>query len=110
VVLLLPVLIPVAMLLHRKYECVLRRTAEGFVCLSCREVLGVASVRRADDAWVAYMARLRREHPGVLFRLLRLTHAICVHCGQEYTYREKERTFVRTEGVPGGGRGPRPTA
>lgn len=37
---------------------------------------------------------MHRKLPHVRFRIVRTLHAICMHCGTRYTYRDAERTFV----------------
>jgi hypothetical protein len=40
------------------------------------------------------MEQLKRQSPGVRFRVVRTLHAICATCGKRYTYLEEENTFI----------------
>ena len=97
IILLSPVLIPVALLLQALSEQTKRGVARKFVCLKCGAVLGTESLRLADVAWNEYVSRLLREKPGMRLRLCRTLHAICSQCEQEYHYLEKDKTFVFQE-------------
>ena len=89
----LPVLLPLAALLHVRDRRRRRLAAEAFACGSCGKTLGAAALARADAEWAEHMARLYREHPGYRFRLVRELDAVCTHCDAPYRYDEKRRTF-----------------
>jgi hypothetical protein len=96
-VLLTPVWLPVALILHGIYLHRLRRSANRFRCVTCGVVLGRAALRLADDEWRKVMEERRRQHPGVRLRVVRTLHAICLCCGQRYRFVEREQTFVAND-------------
>ena len=99
-VLLLPVLIPCAIISHTIEEKRKRAAAECFVCVKCGGVLGEESLRRSDSVWKREMEELQRENPDTRFRVVRVVHAICVSCEQEYSYYENKKTFVPYDHAP----------
>jgi hypothetical protein len=94
VIVLSPVIIPLAVLSHSFYRKRLIAAARAFRCLSCSAVLGAESIRLADVAWDAYMRQLRETRLGIIFRVVRFFHAICPACGAYYAFLERERSFV----------------
>ncbi len=92
---LLPVLLPALAVAGWFSDRQKRAAAIRFRCTVCGVPLGEAALALADGAYAAYWERLHREHPGVHFRTVRTLDAICPHCGQRYTYVEKERTFTK---------------
>jgi hypothetical protein len=94
-VVLLPVIIPAALVIAAVNKHRRRKVAQAFVCVRCREVLGPKSLEPADDEWRKDMKELRRKYPHLKIRVVRTCHAICPTCGTRYTFRDKERTFVR---------------
>jgi hypothetical protein len=92
-ILALPVILPVAAILHARYRHRLRGAAEKTACTVCGAILGSEALDKADEFWRAHVAKLHRDNPGVRFRLVRLVHAICVRCSAEYTFRETTRSF-----------------
>jgi len=104
--LLSPILIPVAAVLHcvhlRRKRIAARRTR----CSGCGELLGIAALHLSDTEWQDYVERLRRDNLHIKFRLVRLVHAICVNCGLRYGYRDAERRFVRVESTDERGAAP----
>ena len=89
-----PVILPVALVLNSKAERRKRECARNFRCAACGQGLGDTSVDLADAECSAYMDELKRQSPGVRFRVVRTLDAICATCGKRYTYLEKEYTFV----------------
>jgi hypothetical protein len=88
----------------RRYRKRLEFAACAFRCRSCGGILGLESLRLADNAWRAYFQRRLEEHYRV--RVVRHLHAICPACGVRYTFVERERTFVPARDdrtLPGGG-------
>ena len=90
----LPVMLPVAIVQHGRIGQRRKRRADGTACARCGAALGEAALARADAAWSEHVAKLHREHPHVMFRLVRRVWAVCVACGQEYGYDEKADAFV----------------
>jgi RNase P subunit RPR2 len=101
-VVLLPAIIPAAIMLAALQKHRLRKAAKSFVCVNCGRVLGTGALARADEAWSEHMRELMRQHPGVRLRMLRTVHAICLGCDTCYRFREKERTFFVEEPRPAG--------
>ncbi len=96
-VLLTPVWLTVALILHSIYLHRLRRSANWFRCVTCGVVLGSAALRLADDEWRRVMEERRRRHPDVKLRVVRTLHAICLACGQQYRFMERGQTFVAND-------------
>jgi DNA-directed RNA polymerase subunit RPC12/RpoP len=92
-ILLLPLLLPTALVLHAIYLHQLRSAAARFVCTDCGQILGRESLRLADVEWAKRMKKMRIEHPGVRFRVVRAFHAICSRCGKSYRLLEQTRGF-----------------
>jgi len=93
-VLLLPVIIPCAIVLVMVEEHRKRKSAGGFVCLTCGKVLGVESLKLSDEE----QRKLAAERPDeCMRRMVRTCHAICPSCGTRYTYVSEKRTFVPEE-------------
>jgi hypothetical protein len=93
VILFLPLIIPAGLVVMAIEKRRKRNAAAFFACVKCHAVLGLASLRLADDECRRHMDELRRKHPFSRFRVVRTCHAICANCGARYTFREKERTF-----------------
>jgi hypothetical protein len=93
-ILLLPVIVPVALLLDAAYRHRVRAAARWFRCTGCGSVLGLESLRLADAAWAEKMRLLQERHPGIKFQIIRNLHAICAVCGRRYRYQDNNRTFV----------------
>ncbi len=91
---LFPIWIPIVAISHGIYLRRLRRAASAFACLSCGELLGLESIRLADEAWADYMRQLHEQNPGMLLQVVRSVHAICPKCGARYSFIEGERTFA----------------
>ncbi len=83
-ILLMPVWFPLACFFTWRYERRIRETAVNSRCAACGVVLGGESLRLADAEWGRFVDDLHRNHPGVRFRLVRTTHAICPNCGARY--------------------------
>src|SRR5688572_22759875 len=86
-VLLLPIILPTALIDHRKRT---RKTAaliSNFVCVSCGSTLGPEAIRLGDERWSAIVDDLRKRLPKAKrFRTVRDIHAVCPKCGCEYMY------------------------
>jgi len=98
----MPLWIPAAFLLRAVDKYRLRKAAKFFACVSCGRILGLDALARPDEEWSEHVRELRRQHPGVRFRLERTVHAICPTCGTRFGFREKERTFVLEDPSPSG--------
>lgn len=85
------VVLPLAERSHRKR---LEASACAFACLSCGRILGLESLQLGDAAWRAYVSELREKYPSCRFRRVRHLHAICPACSAQYTFAEREKTFV----------------
>jgi hypothetical protein len=93
VILLLPLILPVAFVLHAIYLHRLRSAASRFACIACGQVLGKESLRLADAEWAKRMQEMRIKYPGVMLRVVRDVHAICSKCGKQYRFLEQTRRF-----------------
>jgi hypothetical protein len=91
-----PVLIPIALLLHSRDQKRMRSLVETFACLSCGRILGADALRLADERWAKHLNDLARhyEGAGIRYRVVRNFDAICPHCGAYHAFIPKQRTFV----------------
>jgi len=105
-IVLLPAIIPVAIVLNLLQKFRMRKAAKTFKCIKCGRELGIASLHRADHVWSNYVRELTRNDPGVRLRLLRSVHAICLGCNTWYRFHKKDRLFVVEEPWPSGERAP----
>jgi len=92
-VVLAPLLVPTAFILHGIYLRRLRASADLFKCIGCGQILGRKSIELADDEWARRMRELMDRQPGRRLRIVRNLHAICRNCGKQYQFDEKTRTF-----------------
>lgn len=92
----LPVILPLACILHLIYRHRLMIAGKSEVCPECGQILGVESVQKADESWKAHVADIRRVHPGTRFRWIRWVHSICTVCGSRLQFQEKTGTFSKT--------------
>jgi hypothetical protein len=93
-VLLLPLILPAAFVLHAIYLQRLRSAAAWFVC-TCGQVLGRGSLRLGDIEWARRMEEMRIKYPEIAFRLVRDVHAICSKCGKEYGSGSEQGTLKK---------------
>lgn len=102
-VMLSPILLPVALILHSREQKRMRFLAETFPCLSCGRILGAESLRLADTQWENRLAGLTRDHAGsgIRFRIVRDVDAICPNCGTQHKFIAKLATFVPSEPMSG---------
>ena len=91
----LPVLIPIAFLLHVRDQRHMQAAAGNTHCEGCGSILGAASLQRADAAWGQHVTALFRDQPGVRFRLMRRLKAMCAVCGAEYDFDTTLGAFFR---------------
>ncbi len=92
-ILLLPVLVPVAWMQHASEKRRMQAAARQTICIECGCLLTDGSLTRAVDLWRAYMAKLQRDHPTMLFRVVRPYDAVCLACGLEYKWTNEMRVF-----------------
>jgi Zn-dependent protease with chaperone function len=98
-IVLSPVIIPVAGLLHRAHVRRMEVAADRYVCLACGGILGREALRRADAEWAEHMRQsqdqsLRLWRVGGR-RMVRNVDAICPSCGARYKFDDRARTFGR---------------
>ena len=87
-VLLLPVLIPYALVLVAVENRRKRRAAALFVCVKCGKVLGLEAIRISDEE----ERKSAQERAGdVMWRTVRTCHAICPSCGARYFFSDRAR-------------------
>jgi hypothetical protein len=93
-ILLLPIILPIA-LIHDRLR--VRRIAKivcSFVCISCGTVLGTEGLRLGNERWKVILANHGASSPGARFRILRDIHAVCPKCGCDYMYRDVDHSLV----------------
>lgn len=66
------------------YKRRLHRAAKSYTCVKCGKTLGQDAVKSADKVWSEHVSELMRTHPGMRFRMVKTTDAICLDCGTEY--------------------------
>ncbi len=93
-VLLSPIIVPYFLIENAFADRCRKRDAENFCCAQCGNVLGRASIAKADEYWREHVRDLHKRFPGSRFRLVRNVWAICTECGARYSYRTKDRTYV----------------
>jgi hypothetical protein len=94
VVIFLPILMPIAFILHARDVKRLQALAEHSHCTNCGYRLGQEALDLADKASADYVEELHRDAPpGTRFRLVRRIHAICTQCGLQYRFDDKARTL-----------------
>jgi len=101
-ILLMPIWVPIFGIMdffdRPRKQAVLRRKqaiAAEFPCSVCGELLGVAALELAVTEHQRRFDELRRNNPGVIFRVIRHYDAICTHCRAEFRYLEEEGRFVQ---------------
>jgi hypothetical protein len=94
--LLLPILIPIAAICAHLEERKIKKLARQCHCLCCGAVLGDESIRLTDAPFATEAAERRKKFPRVKFRIVRNVHAICLKCGAQHQYRKTEHTFTLT--------------
>jgi hypothetical protein len=95
-VLLLPIIIPLAAFLVARDNRRMRRKALETKCLKCGHCLGDAAIERGEVAWRERMSDL---HSGAEWgirrrRIVRDIHAVCTNCGAAYQYVTQTAEFV----------------
>ena len=93
VVLLLPLIVPTALVMDSLYRYRLRSAAGRFACTGCGQILGRESLRLADIEWANRMEEMRIKHPDVKWRVVRDVHAICPNCWKCHRYLEEAKDF-----------------
>ena len=93
-VLLSPIIVPYFLIESAFADRRRKRDAETFRCAQCGNVLGRASIAKADEYCREHVCELHKRFPGSRFRLVRNVWAICTECGARYNYRTKDRTYV----------------
>src|SRR5262245_31241846 len=93
-VILSPLMVPTALILHGVYLRRLRAAADQFKCFECGQILGRKSIELADGEWARRMREYTDQHPGIRIRVVRNLHAICPNCGRQYQFDEKTRSFA----------------
>jgi hypothetical protein len=95
--LLSPIIIPIAEWLHARVRRRMRAMAQNTPCERCGMTLGPASLDRADQEWAEHIAARRRENPGLRMRLHRRIRAICTACDARYGYDADLGAFDRLD-------------
>lgn len=93
-VLILPLLIPCAIISNWLYLRRLRSAAEAELCPLCRHPLGIEALLESDKQWDAHVSELRRTHPGVRLRLIRRHHAVCPGCHACLRFVDSAKSFA----------------
>jgi hypothetical protein len=86
------------------HKLTFRRAAYDFICLKCHQRLGVEGVRLGKQRWKEFLDNFYRQNPGCLVSFGRTIHAVCPHCGCEYTYHGEDASLrfriPRADGEP----------
>ncbi len=90
---LLPVLLPIAWMEQALEKRRMQVAARKTICVKCGCLLTDESLTRAVALWSAYMEKLQRDHPAVMFRVVRPSDAVCTACEQEYKWTSEMRVF-----------------
>lgn len=90
----LPVIVPYALITAAFADRRRKRDADNFCCSQCGNILGQASIAKADDYWRQHVRELHKRFPGTRLRLVRDVWAICAMCGARYNYRTKDKTYI----------------
>ncbi len=93
-ILLLPIILPIALIQDWRRTRRIAKVISSFVCVSCGAMLGMEAVRLGDERWRAIIADLHERFPNDRLRILRDIHAICPKCGREYMYRDVDCSLV----------------
>lgn len=93
-VLLLPVIVPVAVVLHYVHQRKMRALILSARCPKCFAPLDDAAIARADERWREIMLDMSRQHPGARLRVVRDLHATCTICGAEITFVDASHTLI----------------
>lgn len=91
----MPVLLPLGVIAHVRSQRRLKTLLGKSPCVSCGTLLGAESLRIADEHWAKEVQQRQAASPGsIVGRMIRHVHAVCLHCGCEYTYLERENALV----------------
>ena len=74
-----------------------RKKLASRACLNCGEPIGVDAVKDAERRWREYFAELRRQNPGVRFRIKAVWEIHCPNCGFVMTYEIDGRKLAAKE-------------
>ncbi len=98
-VIALPVIVPYALIADAFADRRRTRDADNFCCTQCGNILGQASIAKADEYWRQHVRELHKRFPGARLRLIRDVWAICAVCGANYNYRIKDKTYILKSNV-----------
>lgn len=90
----LPVIVPYALLANALDDRRRKRDADNFTCIRCGNILGQASIAKANEYWREHVHELHNRYPGARLRLVRDVYAICTVCGAGYSYSAADKTYV----------------
>jgi hypothetical protein len=93
-VIALPVIVPYLLIANTFDDRRRVRDADNFCCTQCGNILGQASITKANEYWLKHVRELHKRFPGARLRLIRDVWAICTECGAKYNYRTKDRTYI----------------
>ena len=93
-VVFLPVIVPVALVLHHFHQRKMRAVILSSLCPKCGARLDDAAIARADERWKEIMREIFSQHPLARLRVMRDLHAICAACGAEITFVEANQTLI----------------
>ena len=92
----LPLALPWAMIGVRRSQLRLQRLVDEFPCIVCGGLLGAEALLIANGRWAQEVEKRRAASPDwIIMRMIRHVHAVCPHCGCEYTYRDRENALAR---------------
>lgn len=93
-VIALPVIIPYVLIANAFDDRRRVRDADNFCCTQCGNIVGRASIAKANEYWQQHVRELQNRFPGARFRLIRDVWAICTECGAKYNYSTKDKTYI----------------
>ena len=93
-VLLLPIILPIALIQDRQRKQSIKQVVCGYICASCGVLLGVEAIRLGNERWAAVVSDSHKQYPNIRFRIQRDVHAVCPNCGCEYGYRDADCALV----------------
>lgn len=85
---LLPILLPVAVIQNQLRNRRILKLARDLDCASCGARLGAEAIQLGAQRWAAIVARHHEMYPFAKLRLVRDVDAVCPRCGCEYSYRD----------------------
>lgn len=93
-VIALPVILPYILIADAFADRRRKRDADTFTCTQCGNVLGRASIAKANEIWREHVRELYKRFPGARIHLVLNVWDICSVYGAQYNYHERDRTYI----------------